>query len=108
MGVEQAKGAFEEFLSGSITSGKRAILVIHGRGLSSPGEPVLKNKVRDWLTRSHWRKWVIAFSSAQCYDGGGRDLYPPAAPAGSKKMQIGFRAFMPVRFGNGCLPPSFQ
>ena len=75
MGVEQAKGAFEEFLSGSITSGKRAILVIHGRGLSSPGEPVLKNKVRDWLTRSHWRKWVIAFSSAQCYDGGAGATY---------------------------------
>jgi len=51
-------------------SGKRAVLIVHGRGLSSPGEPVLKNKVREWLTRTAWRKWVIAFTSAQSYDGG--------------------------------------
>ena len=70
LGVTEAKEAFEEFLNGAVTSGKRAVLVIHGRGLSSPGEPVLKNKVSEWLTRSHWRKWVIAFSSAQSYDGG--------------------------------------
>ncbi|MBN1665019.1 MAG: Smr/MutS family protein [Deltaproteobacteria bacterium] len=70
MGVAQAKDAFEEFLNRAIMTGKRAVLIIHGRGLSSPGEPILKNKVSDWLTRSHWRKWVIAFTSAQSYDGG--------------------------------------
>jgi len=70
MGVAQAKGAIDTFLNQAIMSGKRAVLIIHGRGLSSPGEPVLKNKVSEWLTRSHWRKWVIAFSSAQSYDGG--------------------------------------
>ena len=69
-GVAEAKKTFEEFLKGAVNSGKRAVLIIHGRGLSSPGEPVLKNNVRDWLTRGHWRKWVIAFSSAQSYDGG--------------------------------------
>jgi DNA-nicking Smr family endonuclease len=68
--VAEAKRTFEEFLKGVVKSGKRAVLIIHGRGLSSPGEPVLKNNVRDWLTRGHWRKWVIAFSSAQSYDGG--------------------------------------
>jgi DNA-nicking Smr family endonuclease len=70
MGVAQAKNAFEEFLNKAIMTGKRAVLIIHGRGLSSPGEPVLKNKVSEWLTRSRWRKWVIAFTSAQSYDGG--------------------------------------
>jgi len=68
--VTEAKKALEEFLKGAVTSGKRAVLVIHGRGLSSPGEPVLKNKVREWLTRGHWRKWVIAYASAQSCDGG--------------------------------------
>jgi DNA-nicking Smr family endonuclease len=70
LGVTEAKKAFEEFLKGAVASGKRAVLVIHGRGLSSPGEPVLKNKVREWLTRGHWRKWVIAYTSAQSCDGG--------------------------------------
>jgi DNA-nicking Smr family endonuclease len=75
MGVVQAKDAVEKFLRGAITSGKRAVLIVHGRGLSSPGEPVLKNKVKEWLTRSHWRKWVIAFTSAQSYDGGAGATY---------------------------------
>lgn len=70
MSVAQAKDAFESFLNNALMTDKRAVLIIHGRGLSSPGEPVLKNKVSDWLTRSHWRKWIIAFTSAQSYDGG--------------------------------------
>ncbi len=70
LGADEAKKSFEEFLTEAVKSGKRAVLIIHGRGLSSPGEPVLKNKVSEWLTRGHWRKWVIAFSSAQSYDGG--------------------------------------
>jgi DNA-nicking Smr family endonuclease len=70
LGVTEARKVFENFLKGAVTSGKRAVLIIHGRGLSSPGEPVLKNKVSEWLTRGHWRKWVIAYASAQSYDGG--------------------------------------
>ena len=74
-GVAEAKKTFEEFLKGAVKSGKRAVLIIHGRGLSSPGEPVLKNNVHKWLTCSHWRKWVIAFASAQSYDGGAGATY---------------------------------
>ena len=75
LGAAQAKEAFENFLNDAIRSGKRAVLIIHGRGISSPGEPVLKTKVSEWLTRSHWRKWVIAFTSAQSYDGGAGATY---------------------------------
>lgn len=75
MSASLAKEAFENFLHEAIMSGKRAVLIIHGRGLSSPGEPVLKNKVSEWLTRSHWRKWVIVFTSAQAYDGGAGATY---------------------------------
>lgn len=71
----EAREEFEGFLKKSIYSGKRAVLVIHGRGLSSPGEPVLKARVHDWLTRSHWRKWVIAFTSAASHDGGAGATY---------------------------------
>jgi DNA-nicking Smr family endonuclease len=92
MGAAQAKDAFETFLNEAIMTGKRAVLIIHGRGLSSPGEPVLKNKVSDWLTRSHWRKWVIAFTSAQSHDGGAGATYVllrhRAASKRSKKKTI--------------------
>jgi len=73
--VEDARKAFENFFKDSITTGKRAVLVVHGRGLSSPGRPVLKTKVIEWLTRGPWRKWVIAFSSARSCDGGAGATY---------------------------------
>ncbi len=70
-----ARQAFEDFMKKAVYSGKRAVLIIHGRGLSSPGEPVLKAKMLEWLTRSTWRKWVIAFASARAHDGGAGATY---------------------------------
>ncbi len=75
LGVVDARKALENFLKDSITTGKRAVLVVHGRGLSSPDRPVLKTKVIKWLTRGPWRKWVIAFSSARSCDGGAGATY---------------------------------
>lgn len=93
LGVVKAKETFENFLKGAVQSGKRAVLIIHGRGLSSPGEPVLKNKVSEWLTRGHWRKWVIAYASAQSYDGGTGATYVllrhrPVAKRARKKRSL--------------------
>jgi DNA-nicking Smr family endonuclease len=75
LNVEYAKEVFESFLKASVNSGKRAVLIIHGRGLSSPGESVLKNKVREWLNNSYWLKRVIAYASAQSHDGGAGATY---------------------------------
>jgi len=75
MNVEEARDALDRFLKEAVTSGRRAVSVIHGRGLSSPAEPVLKNKVLEWLTSSPWRKWVIAFASAKACDGGAGATY---------------------------------
>jgi DNA-nicking Smr family endonuclease len=74
-GVKDARNAFEIFLKDSITTGKKAVLIVHGRGLSSPDKPVLKTKVVQWLTCGPWRKWVIAFSSARSCDGGAGATY---------------------------------
>ncbi|MBW2669392.1 MAG: Smr/MutS family protein [Deltaproteobacteria bacterium] len=74
-GVEDARNAFENFIKDSIATGKRAVLIVHGRGLSSPDRPVLKTKVVEWLTRGPFRKWVIAFSSARSFDGGAGATY---------------------------------
>jgi len=73
--VEDAKEAFETFLKWAATTGKTGVLIIHGRGLSSPSEPILKNKVVEWLTRGPWRKWVVAYSSARKCDGGAGATY---------------------------------
>jgi DNA-nicking Smr family endonuclease len=73
--ADEAKEVFEKFLKWAVTTDKRGVLVIHGRGLSSPYEPVLKKKVVEWLTRGPWRKWVVAYSSARIYDGGAGATY---------------------------------
>ncbi|HLA27811.1 MAG TPA: Smr/MutS family protein [Syntrophales bacterium] len=75
LNVESAKVVFESFMKASVNSAKNAVLIIHGRGLSSPGESVLKNKVREWLNNSYWLKRVIAYASAQSYDGGAGATY---------------------------------
>jgi DNA-nicking Smr family endonuclease len=73
--VHDAHEAVDGFLSKSVASGKSAVLIIHGRGLSSPAEPILKSKVYRWLTTSPWHKWVIAFTSARLCDGGAGATY---------------------------------
>uniref|UniRef100_A0A7V5XFK7 Smr domain-containing protein n=1 Tax=Thermodesulfobacterium geofontis TaxID=1295609 RepID=A0A7V5XFK7_9BACT len=70
MFIEEAKEAFEEFMKSAILNGDRCILIIHGRGLSSKQEPVLKNKVKEWLERGPFRKYILAYCSARPCDGG--------------------------------------
>ena len=73
--VDAAREVFDGFLRDSILTGKRTVLVIHGRGLSSPADPVLKTKVAEWLGSNRWRKWVVAFTSARLCDGGSGASY---------------------------------
>ncbi len=73
--VPTAKEAVDRFLNKALKAGKRAVLIVHGRGLSSPNEPVLKNQVYKWLTSGYWKKWIIAFSSARLCDGGAGATY---------------------------------
>ena len=75
LNVADAQRAFEDFMQQNIVAGKRVVLVIHGRGLSSANEPVLKTNVHRWLSSGYWRKWVMAFSSARWCDGGAGSTY---------------------------------
>jgi len=87
--VEDAKEVFEKFLKWAVTTGKTGVLIVHGRGLSSPSEPVLKKKVVEWLTRGPWRKWVAAYSSARICDGGAGATYLLLRPRPvSKRLKI--------------------
>ena len=73
--VTDAKETLERFLKWAATTGKSGVLIVHGRGLSSPDEPVLKQKVIDWLTRGPWRKWIVAYATARSCDGGAGATY---------------------------------
>ncbi len=87
--VEDAKEVLEKFLKWAVTTGKTGILIVHGRGLSSPSEPVLKRKVVEWLTRGPWRKWVAAYASARICDGGAGATYVLLRPRPvSKRIKI--------------------
>jgi DNA-nicking Smr family endonuclease len=87
--VVDAKEVFEKFLKWAVTTGKTGVLIVHGRGLSSPFEPVLKRKVVEWLTRGPWRKWVAAYSSARICDGGAGATYVLLRPRPvSKRLKI--------------------
>ena len=69
MTVDEAHDALADFLTDARNRGGRCVRVIHGKGLTSPGrEPILKGKVRKWL--SHWDD-VLAYSEAPRHAGGG-------------------------------------
>jgi len=67
--TDEAHDALADFLDDARQRGYRCVRVIHGKGLTSPNkEPVLKGKVRKWL--SHWDD-VLAYSEAPAHSGGG-------------------------------------
>jgi DNA-nicking Smr family endonuclease len=68
--IEEADKLFQDFIKEAIKSGLNCIKVIHGRGLKSKEEPVLKEMLKEWIIRAMHRKWVIAFSSSKMCDGG--------------------------------------
>jgi DNA-nicking Smr family endonuclease len=70
LNLAAAKHTFENFMRNAVAAGKRTVLIVHGRGRRSPGPPVLKGKLFEWLSRKPWKRWVIAFTSARSCDGG--------------------------------------
>ena len=76
MTVEQAQIEVEQFLMKAVRAGLRCVLLIHGRGRNSPGQvPILKDRLKMWLTRSKLAKIILAFSTARPHDGGLGALY---------------------------------
>jgi DNA-nicking Smr family endonuclease len=66
--TDEAREALAEFLRDALKCGWRCVRVIHGKGLGSVNKnPVLKNKVRNWLVQ---KNEVIAFCQAKASDGG--------------------------------------
>lgn len=70
-----ALSACEDFLAQALLENKRCVAFVHGRGLSSPREPVLKGVVIKWLTKGPYRRFILSFSSAPIWDGGAGVTY---------------------------------
>jgi DNA-nicking Smr family endonuclease len=71
-----AKEALTQFILESVRKGHRTVLVVHGRGLRSPGgQPVLKHATAEWLSHGSIGGYVLAFATARAYDGGAGALW---------------------------------
>jgi DNA-nicking Smr family endonuclease len=69
MSLSEAEEALCLFFGEAIKKRLFCVKVVHGRGLRSPGGPVLKEALKKWL-QGTFRKWVLAYSSAKDCDGG--------------------------------------
>jgi DNA-nicking Smr family endonuclease len=66
-----AKEALTRFILDSVRKSHRTVLVVHGRGLRSPGgQPVLKHATAQWLSHGTIGGYVLAFVTARANDGG--------------------------------------
>jgi DNA-nicking Smr family endonuclease len=73
---EEAKLELAAFLAGARQSGKRCVLVVHGRGLHSKDQvPVLKEALKRWMATDRFARHVLAFATARPHDGGGGAVY---------------------------------
>jgi DNA-nicking Smr family endonuclease len=76
MTAEVAQDEVEQFLLTAVRNGLRCVVIVHGRGRNSPGQiPVLKDRLKVWLTRGKLARVVLAFASARPHDGGPGALY---------------------------------
>jgi DNA-nicking Smr family endonuclease len=70
--VREARPALARFLNHSLATGRRCVRIIHGKGRGSGAQPVLKQKVNQWLRQ---KDEVLAFVTAPRWDGGTGAVY---------------------------------
>ncbi|MBN2343351.1 MAG: Smr/MutS family protein [Deltaproteobacteria bacterium] len=73
---DEARMEVAAFITKSYKANKKCVLIVHGRGLGSRDNiPILKEKLRAWLTRGAMGKKVLAYTSARPFDGGTGAVY---------------------------------
>jgi len=73
---DDAKIALADYILDSVRKGRRAVLIVHGRGRGSPGgHPVLKHATAHWLSHGTISGYVLAFTTARPADGGAGAMY---------------------------------
>lgn len=74
--ADEARAEVERFLVAAHRDGRRCVLLIHGRGHhSDDGVPVLKERLKSWLSRGRIGRGVLAFCTARPSDGGAGAVY---------------------------------
>ncbi len=73
---DEAHGEVQTFVAAAQRDSKRCVLIVHGRGMhSKEGIPVLKERLKIWLTRGRVGRSVLAFATARPTDGGAGAVY---------------------------------
>jgi DNA-nicking Smr family endonuclease len=67
---EEAHRALREAMREALEGGARCVLVVHGRGLRSEGDPVLRTSLAGWLAEAPHGPEVLAFTPAEGRRGG--------------------------------------
>ena len=70
---DEALALLQDGFAQALLDGRRALCIIHGRGLHSPGKPVLKQAVYHWLREGPYAGAVLAMIP-QPGSGGGACL----------------------------------
>ena len=74
--VQEAYDALHAFTKDAWYKGLRTILIIPGRGHNSfGGRGILRSKLAHWLTEEPFKRVVLAFCTAQPFDGGPGSVY---------------------------------
>jgi DNA-nicking Smr family endonuclease len=74
--TETAKTRVQAFVQAARAASQRCVLIVHGRGLNSKDHiPVLKERLRLWLTRGAVARRVLCFATARPCDGGAGAVY---------------------------------
>ena len=89
MTADAAQSEVEQFLMNAVRDGLRCVLIVHGRGRNSPGQvPVLKDRLKLWLTRGKLARIMLAFATARPHDGGPGALYVLLRRARARKQPL--------------------
>lgn len=75
LSAEQAQAKLASFLRTMRVRNERCVLVIHGKGDSTPGAGVLRGEMAAWLSQGKSREHVVAFVTARDDDGGEGAVY---------------------------------
>lgn len=71
VGEEEARTLVRDGLRRASRAGLRCLRIVHGRGLRSPGGPVLKRALPRWLAAPPHGRRVMAFTTSGKYGSGG-------------------------------------
>ena len=70
LNAADAKTALEACLEQALDEGERCVRAIHGRGLHSPGDPVLRDALPGWLMGGRFAAKLLGFVPAPQRQGG--------------------------------------